>query len=138
MPSVDDQLSQMELFRGLTKADLKKVRQLMTPTTIKAGKQFITEGDPGRQAFLVLSGRATVRRGSKILTTVGPGDFLGEMSVLTGDHRTASVTAETELEVEVLNRREFSSLLDDQPKIAKKLLMGVINRLRELEPGLVG
>jgi CRP-like cAMP-binding protein len=110
----------------------------MTPTTIKAGKEFITEGTPGRQAFLVLSGRATVRRGSKILTIVGPGDFLGEMSVLTGDHRTATVTADTDLEVEVLNRREFASLLEEQPKLAIKLLMAVINRLRQLEPGLVG
>jgi CRP-like cAMP-binding protein len=138
MKSVDDQLSQMELFRGLSKADLKKVRQLMTPSSIKAGDQFITEGEPGRQAFLVLEGRATVRRGAKVLTTVGPGDFLGEMSVLTGDHRTATVTAETDMVVEVLTGREFSSLLDEQPRLARKLLMAVIYRLRELEPGLVG
>lgn len=138
MPSVDDQLASMDFFRGLSRADIKKVRRLMTPTTIKAGKEFITEGAPGRQAFLVLSGRATVRRGSKILTVVGPGDFLGEMSVLTGDHRTATVTADTDLEVEVLNRREFASLLEEQPKLAIKLLMAVINRLRQLEPGLVG
>lgn len=128
----------MDFFRGLSRADIKKVRRLMTPTTIMAGKEFITEGTPGRQAFLVLSGRATVRRGSKILTVVGPGDFLGEMSVLTGDHRTATVTADTDLEVEVLNRREFASLLEEQPKLAIKLLMAVINRLRQLEPGLVG
>ncbi|NNE95822.1 MAG: cyclic nucleotide-binding domain-containing protein [Acidimicrobiales bacterium] len=138
MTSVDDQLAQMDFFRGLSKADLKKVRRLMTPTTIEAGKQFITEGTPGRQAFLILSGRATVRRGARVLSTVGPGDFLGEMSVLTGDHRTASVTADTDLDVEVLNRREFASLLEEQPKLAIKLLLSVVIRLRELEPGLIG
>ncbi len=138
MTSVDDQLARMDFFRGLSKADLKKVRRLMTPTTIEAGNQFITEGAPGRQAFLILSGRATVRRGSRVLSTVGPGDFLGEMSVLTGDHRTASVTADTDLDVEVLNRREFASLLEEQPKLAIKLLLSVVNRLRELEPGLIG
>jgi len=138
MKTVDEQLETMDIFRGLSKSEIKKIRRLMTPTTVRAGKQFITEGDPGREAFLVLDGRATVRKGSKILATVGPGDFLGEMSVLTGDHRTASVTADTDLEVEVLSKREFSSLLDDQPRIARKLLLGVIQRLRELEPGIVG
>ncbi len=138
MNTVDEQLENMEIFRGLSKAEIRKVRRLMTPVTIKAGKQFITEGDPGREAFLVLEGRATVRKGAKILATVGPGDFLGEMSVLTGDRRTASVTADTELEVEVLSKREFSSLLDERPRLARKLLLGVISRLRELEPGIVG
>jgi CRP-like cAMP-binding protein len=138
MHTVDEQLAKMDLFRGLTKADLKKVRRLMTPMTIKAVREFITEGAPGREAFIILEGRGTVRRGGRVRASVGPGDFLGEMSVLTGAHRTASVTADTDIEAEVLSRREFSSLIDSQPKLAKKLLIGVINRLHELEPTVIG
>lgn len=138
MHSVDEQLGKIDIFSGLTKAELKKIRRLMTPISIKAGKEFIVEGTSGREAFIILEGRATVRRGGRVVASVGPGDILGEMTVLTGAHRTASVTADTQVEAEVLSRREFSSLLDSQPKLAKKLLLGVVNRLHQLEPSLIG
>ncbi len=138
MHSVDEQLGKIDIFSNLSKAELSKIRRLMTPISIRAGKEFIVEGTSGREAFIILEGRATVRRGGRVIASVGPGDILGEMTVLSGAHRTASVTADTQVEAEVLSRREFSSLLDSQPKLAKKLLVGVLRRLHQLEPSIIG
>lgn len=136
MASSQDTLAQISLFSDLSKADVKKLARLMTPVDIKAGREFITEGKPGREAFILLEGTASVRRGKRLIATLGPGDFIGEMSVIAGYPRSATVTAETDLVCEVLNRREFSSLLDEVPTIARKIMVAAIKRLHELEPGM--
>ncbi len=137
MKTVDEQLATLDIFSELSKAELKKVRRLMTAIEIPPGKEFIVQGQAGKEAFIILEGRATVRRSGRVITTVGPGDFLGEMSVLSGAHRTASVVADTAVQAEVLSRREFSALLDSQPKLAKKLLISVTQRLHTLEPSII-
>ncbi len=134
----NDIAATLPIFADLSKADLRKVTALMTPVDLKAGQQFIKEGTPGREAFFIIDGNATVRRGGRVLATLGPGDVIGEMSVLAGTPRSASVTAETPMRVEVLNRREFSALLDEVPGLAKKIMTAVIKRLHELEPNLAG
>ncbi len=134
--SVDKQLEKIELFSELSKAELRAVSKLMTSVTLKAGKALMTEGDVGREFLIVIEGEATVRRSGRVLAKVGPGDFLGELAVIAGVPRTATVTADTEMVVSVLNRREFGGLLDQQPKIAKKVLVGTVKRLHALEPGI--
>jgi CRP-like cAMP-binding protein len=59
------------------------------------------------------------------------------MAVVAGVPRTATVTADTDMTLEALNRREFSTLLDESPKLAKKILVGAVKRLYELEEGIV-
>lgn len=136
MATTHETLSQIHLFNELSKSDLKKIERLMTPVDIKAGRQFITEGKPGREAFILLEGKASVHRGKKLIATLGPGDFIGEMSVIAGYPRSATVRAETDLVCEVLNRREFSSLLDEAPTIARKIMVTAIKRIHDLEPGI--
>ena len=77
-------------------------------------------------------GLASVRRGSRRVATLGPGDFLGEMSLITGTPRSATVTAETDMVLEILNRREFSSLLDENPTVARKVMVSAVKRLQEV------
>lgn len=131
-------IASLELFSGLSKAELKKVEGLMTEIRLAAGKQLMKEGAPGREAMIIRSGSACIRRGGRVIATVGPGDVLGEMALLSNKKRTATVTAETDLTVEVLNRREFLQLLDEVPTIAKKMLVTAISRLNQLEPSLAG
>ncbi len=137
MPNAHETLAKIDLFSELTKPELRAIEKLMTPIDIKAGKEFITEGTPGREAFIILSGTAVVRRHGRLVATVGAGEVLGEMAVVAGLHRTATVTAETNIVAEVLDRREFSSLLDQNAKISKKIMIAAIKRLHELEPGLL-
>lgn len=138
MAKAKNHLASIDLFSQLSAADLKRIDALMTTTTIKAGREFIKEGSPGREAFIIVSGSATVRKGGRVIATLQAGDFVGEMSVVASIPRTASVTANDDLVVEVLTRREFSSLLDNDPKISKKIMIGALHRLHELAPSLAG
>lgn len=137
MTNVLDTLAQLDLFSDLSKKELKSVAQLMTPTTVKAGTEFIVEGEVGREAFIILEGSASVWRRDRLVATVEAGTVLGEMAVLTGISRTATVKAETDLDLRVLVRREFLGLLDTSPTMTRKLLISTINRIQELEPGLL-
>ena len=71
------------------------------------------------------------------MATLGAGDFLGEMSLIAGTPRSATVTAEADMVVEILNRREFSSLLDQSPTVARKVMVGAVKRLQEVAGGPV-
>jgi len=135
--TVEKQLEAIELFSELTAKERKSVSRLMTNVTIKVGRDLMVEGTAGREFLIILDGEATVRRSGRIVARVGAGDFLGELAVIAGVPRTATVTADTEMSVSVLNRREFSSLLDDQPKLARKVLVGAVKRLHDLEPSMV-
>lgn len=135
--TVEKQLETIELFSELTAKERKAVSRLMTNVTIKAGRDLMVEGTAGREFLIILDGDATVRRSGRIVARVGAGDFLGELAVIAGVPRTATVTADTEMSVSVLNRREFSALLDDQPKLARKVLVGAVKRLHDLEPSMV-
>ncbi len=135
--TVQRQLETIELFSELTAKERNSVSRLMTNVTIKAGRDLMVEGTAGREFLIILDGEATVRRSGRIVARVGAGDFLGELAVIAGVPRTATVTADTEMSVSVLNRREFSALLDDQPKLARKVLVGAVKRLHSLEPSMV-
>jgi CRP-like cAMP-binding protein len=131
-------LASIDLFAGLSKKDLAAIDRLMTPVDIKAGKEFIKEGTSGREAFIVVEGTASVWRNGKLITSVGKGAIMGDMALLAGVHRSATVRAETDMTLEVLNRKEFDQLLDQSPGLARKLLVSTIKRVHELEPSLLG
>ena len=130
---VDSTLANVGIFSELSSKELKKVSRLVTPVNVKAGKELTREGDPGREFMIIVEGTATVRKKGRKVATLGPGDFFGELAVLAGVPRTATVVADTDMVVDALNRREFSSLLDASPKLAKKILMGAVRRLHELD-----
>ena len=130
-------LETIGLFSELSAKECKSVGRLMTSITVKPGRDLITEGDVGREFLVIMSGEATVRRCGKVVARLGAGDFMGELAVIAGVPRTATVTADTEMVVSVLNRREFSALLDSQPKLARKILVGAVKRLHDLEPAIV-
>ena len=134
--TINEQLQSIDLFSELTKKQCREVSRLMTTVTIKAGRDLTVEGTPGREFLIIVEGEATVRRGGKVVNHLGPGDFLGELAVIAGVPRTATVTADTDMTVEVLNRREFSSVLDEQPKIARKVLVAAVKRIHSIDPSL--
>ncbi|NIR35004.1 MAG: cyclic nucleotide-binding domain-containing protein [Actinobacteria bacterium] len=132
-----EQLADIELFSELSKKELKKVAGFMTPVHIKAGRDLTVQGQPGREFMVIAEGEATVRRNGRVIAKFGPGDFFGELAVIAGVPRTATVTADTDMVIEALNRREFSSMLDESAAVAKKVLVGAVKRLHELEEGIV-
>ena len=132
--SVDSTLAKIPLFKECTKKELQAVSRLVTPIYVKAGKVLTKEGDPGREFMIIASGTATVRRKGRKIATLGPGDFFGELALLAGVPRTATVIAESDMVIEALNRAEFATLLDESPSIARKVLSAVSKRSYDNEP----
>jgi voltage-gated potassium channel len=126
--SIDQTLAKIPLFSECTKKELQAVSRLVTPITVAAGKVLTKEGEAGREFMIIAKGTATVRRNGRKVASLGPGDFFGELALLAGVPRTATVTAETDMTVEALNRAEFASLLDESPSIARKVLSAVARR----------
>ncbi|MEM9201153.1 MAG: cyclic nucleotide-binding domain-containing protein [Actinomycetota bacterium] len=137
MTTLIERLSKIELFSELTAKEIKKVASYMTTMDVRAGRDLTVQGTVGREFMIIADGEASVRRNGRLIATLGPGDFFGELAVIAGVPRTATVSAETAMVVETLNRREFSSLLDESPKLARKILIGAVKRLHELEEGVV-
>ena len=79
---------------------------------------------------IISAGTAKVEIDGQTVAHLGPGDFLGELAVISGTPRTATVTATSTMIVEVLNRREFMSLLDESASLGRKILVGAVKRLQ--------
>ena len=120
--SNDNEMKQVRLFSGLSKTEIDSLKKLMTAVNIHSGKTVVREGDVGREFMIILSGTASVSREGSKFATLGPGDFFGEMRLLGKGPRSATITAETDLLLEALNRREFATMLHKNPEIAEKIL----------------
>ena len=101
--------------------------------TVKAGRVLVEEGKPGHEFFLIVSGTATVKRGGRKIATLGPGQYFGELALLDREPRSATVVADTEMDLVVLGQREFAGVIDAVPTMAHKLLGSMARRLREAD-----
>jgi CRP-like cAMP-binding protein len=129
----DDRLKSIPIFSELSKKELRTVSRLMTAIDVKEGRALTRQGEAGREFMIITEGTAVVRRGGRKIAELGKGDFVGELAVLSGAPRTADVIATSDMMLETLTRREFMSLLDESSGIAKKILIGAVKRLHELE-----
>ncbi|MEM7091415.1 MAG: cyclic nucleotide-binding domain-containing protein [Actinomycetota bacterium] len=112
--------------------ELRVLSGLATLVDVPAGTSLTSQGTAGRQAVVVVSGTASVLRDNNVIATVGAGDLIGEMSLLTGEPRNATVVADTELSVYALSPREFSSLLSQCPRLAQSITATAVKRLSEV------
>ena len=124
-----DHLKTVPLFSRCDKAQLREIGKVADELTVKAGTVLMREGQIGRELFLIIEGTADVARDSQVVATIGPGDFVGELSVIAHVARNATVTARTDLDVLVMTSSALSQLLDDIPGLAKHLLYEVAQRL---------
>ena len=131
--STDERLARIPLFEGLSKKQLSQVSSLMTPLDLKAGKVLARQGEVGREFLILLEGQVEVVRDGKIIAVRGPGDFIGEIALLATRPRTATVTARTDVVVEVLNRGEFASLLAKAPELSSQIMVTMARRLAALD-----
>ncbi|HZU79401.1 MAG TPA: cyclic nucleotide-binding domain-containing protein, partial [Acidimicrobiales bacterium] len=123
-------------FAGCSTKELREIGRLGAEVRVPSGKVVTDEGAAGRELLIVISGRATCRVRGRKVATYGPGDFFGEMSLLDHGPRSATVTADTDLELLVLDGREFRQLVDASPGIAWKLLVAMAERLRQANRSL--
>lgn len=127
------QFRDLPLFAGCTPAELEDIDHLADEVHVPAGRTVIRQGDLGQEFALIISGEADVVKDGDVVATLGPGAYFGEVALLDSVTRTASVVAKSDLILQVLDRRGFNTLLDDQPRLARSLLKGLAHRLAELE-----
>jgi CRP-like cAMP-binding protein len=128
-----DHLRRVPLFAALGSRDLQEVARLVDEVDVPAGHVLTTQGRSGGEFFVIVSGRAHVERDGVRVSTLGDGDFLGEIALVDGGPRSATVTAETPLQLLVLAHREFHSLLDQYPSIQRSVLTALAERVRRTE-----
>lgn len=126
-------LKKVPLFSALSKKELDELAKRTDEITVPAGTDLADQDSAGNQLFFVLDGSVAVRRNSRRVATLGKGEFVGEMALLDGGPRSASLHATTEVTVLVMSRRDFSEVLDLMPSVSRKLLAGLSERLREAD-----
>jgi CRP/FNR family cyclic AMP-dependent transcriptional regulator len=131
-------LAAVPLFRGLTNKELRDIAKATVELDIEEGREFVTQGDVGREAFIIVEGKAEAVRNGKKIGELGPGDCVGELALLDHGPRTASVVAITPMTVLVLGPREFTGVLDEVPTLNHKLLAYLAGRVRELDARIFG
>ena len=128
-------LERVPLFAGLGKRHLRKIAAASTVAHVPAGQHIVREGFSAEAFYIVLEGEAVVT-GTPAISRLGAGDFCGELGLLDGSPRSASVIAETDVVAVRLPRKEFLDLVDHRPEIARALLADLAARVRRLETEL--
>jgi CRP-like cAMP-binding protein len=128
-----DSLRRVSLFSSCSTKDLEKIAKAGDEVTLAAGTVIVDQGQTGREAFVIISGSATVKRNGKKVATLGAGSVVGELSLLDHGPRTATVVAETECTMLVISQRQFLAVIDAIPAISHKLLATLASRIRELD-----
>ena len=122
-------MAKVPLFSRCSKRDLRRIARLADEVDLPAGKVLARAGERGREFFVVLDGVVEVRKGSRTLRSLGPGDFFGEIALVGDVPRTATATARSPLRALVITDRSFRTLLRDEPAIQGKVLAAVAERL---------
>ena len=121
------------MFSELSKKELVFLARMTTEVDVREGSTLVRQGEMGREAMIIDSGTAVVRRNNRKIDDVGPGDFFGEMSLIDHMPRNADVVATSDMTVLVMDSREFSTVIDTYPKVAVKILKTVVERLVEAQ-----
>lgn len=122
-------LGRAPLFDGLSRKELVQLAKMCEDVEVDEGEVLCEEGRFGQEFFVIVDGEVEVTRGSKRIGVCGPGDFFGEIALVESVRRMATVRAKTPLRFYVLTRQGFLRLLDDNPKIERKVLRALAKRV---------
>ncbi len=125
------QLAKVPLFANCSKRELSRLLSKVRTESVDAGHTLFVEGAPSANLYVILSGSAVVRKKGRRVARLGPGEVVGELSVILGTPRTATVEAETPIEWLVLDRASLRSAIDEVPGLGWNVLQSVAARLDE-------
>ena len=126
-------LAQVPLFAGLSRRHLKRIAEHADEIGFRKGEVIVEQGQPGGTFYVILEGEIKVARGNRTIARMGPGEFFGEISLLDGGPRTATVNAETPVTAVRVFKRSFDKVVSQEPGVASQILAVVARRLREAE-----
>lgn len=127
-------LKQTPLLAQLGRHELEEVGRLVDEIDVSAGKVLMRQGETGHELFVLVEGSVGIDRDGTRIRDLGPGDFFGEIALVSEGPRTATATAETPTKLLVLGHREFHSLMSQYPAIQTSVLNCLAVRIRDLEP----
>ena len=130
---VTNLISSVPLFAEFSKRDLRKLGDVLREEWFSAGQDIIREGDAGARFYVIAEGRAKIITKGRARRTLGPGGFFGEMSLIDGSPRTATVRAETQVKALSLSRVAFRSLLEENWSMTQRVLADLCARIRSLD-----
>lgn len=123
-------LESVPLFAGCSKKELGEIALIADELDLKEGRTLITEGERGREFFVLVQGTATVTRRGRKVRELGPGSFFGEIALVSDVPRTATVATASPVRVLVVTDRAFERLMQRVPSIAIKVLGALAERVR--------
>ena len=126
-------LQRVPLFSGFNEDELRRVVALSRIVEAPAGMVITQIGEPGDSFFVIIDGMAAVRTPVGAGSQLHPGEFFGEMSLLDGEPRSATIVATTDLRLLVVDRSHFWRLLDEAPDLIRGMLTILSRRVRRLE-----
>jgi CRP-like cAMP-binding protein len=130
----NDALRAVPLFSGMTETSIEAVSRVVEPTDFADGEAIVRQGEAGDIFVVILEGRARVDQGGTSLRELKDGDFLGEISLIDGRARTATVTSLGHVHALVIRREGFFSLFDALPTFRLEVLLALTERLRRVAP----
>lgn len=122
-------LKRVPLFARCSKKELAEIATIADEIDLPEGKQLTKEGGRGREFFVLLDGSADVRRNGRKVKTLGSGDFLGEIALVTKAPRTATVTTTSPVRALVVSEQNFRRLLQRSPDVQIKVLEALAERV---------
>ncbi len=134
--AVSRQLASVPLFSQLSPRQLKSVTQIGLVRTYSAGERVVGKGEKGIGFYLLLDGRMDIKSDGKLLATLNPGSFFGEMALFEEQVRTADVVASAPSRCLVLSRWEFWGAMSHEPEVLRVLMAELVRRLRDTSRSL--
>ena len=125
-----DLLRRVALFKGCSKRELGEIARIADEIDFPEGKTLITQGEPGKQCFVLIEGSVDViKDGKKLPELRGGAEIFGEIALLSGGPSTATVTTKTPVRALVIGPQQFQSLLERWPSIQRRVLHAMSERL---------
>ena len=129
-----DLLHRIPLFNAFDNRRLERLGMLADEVDVPAGKVLMRQGETGTDMMVIVNGSVSVERDGNRLNTLGSGDFFGEIALVDGGARTATVTTEQPTRLLVITHRDFHSMMEEFPEVADQVMNALANRVRHLEP----
>ena len=128
-----DLLKKVPMFNELSNRHLKEISKHSDKVAKKAGDVLARQGNKGWEFFFIIEGKARVEKDGRVIRNLTSGDFFGEISLVDREPRTASVIAETDMDLLVVHSRSFNHLLDMTPGLSEKILISLCKYIRRAE-----
>jgi CRP-like cAMP-binding protein len=125
-----DRLETIEVMQNIPPAEVQAIIPHLKPVFADPGEILCWEGTPGDSLFLILDGEAEVWKGAQLITVLAAGEVFGEMAVLTGEPRSATVIARSPMELYELKQADFNAVISRSPQLARSLSRILARRLQ--------